>query len=201
MRKTRLEDDKRRALADHAAMAAEFAGDQPWMGGSMEQHRKSLRAPAALAAAAVAAAALIAQPTGATLASGFAAVQQWKGDFGPIDVKAKAGDWEVELKSDGASDVHVVRNAIAVGGQSGWHRHPGPSLVTVTAGQVTNYHSDDPLCSPRVYRVGEGFIDSGSHAHIIRNESGAPAETVAVQFLADGATRRIDAPAPNNCNF
>jgi quercetin dioxygenase-like cupin family protein len=141
-------------------------------------------------------------PAIATPASGFSAVQQWKGDSGPIDLKAKgAGDWEVELKTDGDSDLYVVRNSIAVGGQSGWHRHPGPSLITVTAGEITAYESSDPLCTPRIYRTGEVFIDHGDHAHLLKNESGAPAETVAVQFLADGSTRRIDEPQPNNCSF
>jgi quercetin dioxygenase-like cupin family protein len=143
-----------------------------------------------------------ASPALATPASGFTAVQQWKGDSGPIELKAKgAGDWEVELKTEGQSDLHVVRNSIAVGGQSGWHRHPGPSLITVTLGEITAYESSDPLCTPRVYRAGEVFIDHGDHAHLLKNESGAPAETVAVQFLADASTRRIDEPQPNNCSF
>ena len=155
-----------------------------------------------LAAGAAISLAFASGPALATPASGFTAVQQIKGDYGPIDVKVKGNnDWEVELKTDGDSDVHVVRNSIAIGGQSGWHRHPGPSLITVTIGTITAYESDDPLCSPRVYTAGEGFIDEGTHAHLLRNESGAPAETVAVQFLADGAARRIDESAPNNCNF
>lgn len=166
----------------------------------MEQYRARI-ATAAIAAATLAASGLLNGTAKATPASGFSAVQQWKGDFSPVEVKAKTGDWEVEIKTERDSDVYVVRNSIAVGGQSGWHRHPGPSLITVTVGEITNYDSDDPLCSPRVYRAGEGFVDSGSHAHIIRNESGAVAETVAVQFLADGATRRIDAAKPTNCDF
>lgn len=157
---------------------------------------------AASAAVAVTLATLVTQPAFATPASGFTAVQQFKGGYGAIDIKVKGGDdWEVELKTDGDSDVHVVRNSIAINGQSGWHKHPGPSLITVTIGEITAYDSTDPLCSPRVYRAGEGFIDEGDHAHLLRNESGAPAETVAVQFLSDGGTRRIDAPAPSNCNF
>ena len=155
-----------------------------------------------LLALSVATATWPAMPALATPASGFTAVQQWKGDSGPIELKVKgAADWEVELKTDGESDLHVVRNSIAVGGQSGWHRHPGPSLITVTIGEITAYESSDPLCTPRVYRTGEVFIDHGDHAHLLKNESGAPAETVAVQFLADGSTRRIDEPQPNNCSF
>jgi len=155
-----------------------------------------------VAGVATAVSAGVAPPALATPASGFTAVQQWEGDFAAFEVKTKgAGDWEVELKTDEQSDVHVVRNSIAIDGQSGWHRHPGPSLITVTVGEITAYESSDPLCTPRVYKAGEGFIDHGDHAHLLKNESGAPAETVAVQFLSDGATRRIDEPQPNNCSF
>jgi hypothetical protein len=62
--------------------------------------------------------------------------------------------------------------------------------------------TDSTLCTPVRYRVGEGSVDEGvGHVHPIRNESGAAAETVAVQLVPVGATRRIDAPEPNNCNF
>ena len=162
----------------------------------------NVRKISTVAFGALSATALFAAPAQATPASGFTAVQQWKGDYGALDVKGeKTGHWDLKLTTKDDTDVHVVRNSIAIGGQSGWHTHPGPSLITVTVGEITAYDSDDPLCSPKVYRAGEGFVDSGDHAHLLRNESGAPAETVAVQFLADGATRRIDAPAPTNCSF
>lgn len=135
----------------------------------------------------------------ATASSGFTAVQQWKGLYGPLDVKSESGAFELELKTKGESDVYVTRNAIAVGGQSGWHTHPGPSLITVTVGEVVAYDSDDPQCAPVRYTTGQGFVDFGDHAHLLRNESGAPAETVAVQFLPKGSARRSDAPQPAHC--
>ena len=143
-----------------------------------------------------------ATPALATPASGFSAGQTFKGVFPPLQVKGdKTDKWDVKIDTKDDSDVYVVRNSIAIGGQSGWHSHPGPSLITVTVGEITAYESDDPLCQPKVYRAGEGFVDSGDHAHLLKNESGAAAETVAVQFLAVGSTRRIDQPEPNNCSF
>jgi len=57
-------------------------------------------------------------------------------------------------------------------------------------------------CTPVRYDTGEGFVDPGDgDVHLLRNESGAPAETVAVQILPQGSTRRIDAPSPGNCPF
>jgi quercetin dioxygenase-like cupin family protein len=97
-----------------------------------------------------------------------------------------------------------VRNTFQPGGgHSGWHTHPGPSLITVTSGTISNYSGDDPTCTPQVYSAGMGFVDPGAgHEHLIRNEGSVPAVTVAVQLLPAGATRRIDVtPAPVNCSF
>ena len=96
----------------------------------------------------------------------------------------------------------MTRNAITPGGQSGWHTHPGPSLIIVTVGEITAYAGDDPTCTPKRYKAGEGFVDPGDgHVHLRRNETDAAAETVAVQFLPQGATRRLDEPAPGTCGF
>ena len=86
-------------------------------------------------------------------------------------------------------------------GRAGWHSHPGPSLIFVVAGTVTNYTSDDPSCTPHVYTAGQSFVDpGGDDMHILRNEDPAvTAETIAVQFLPQGATRRIEEPSPGNC--
>jgi quercetin dioxygenase-like cupin family protein len=139
----------------------------------------------------------------ATPGSGFTPAQQWKGFFDEIDVQAVDMPRHlVKLKTKGTSDVYITRNAVAAGGHSGWHTHPGPSLILVTAGEIMAYDGDDPSCTPTRYRAGEGFVDQGGdHVHLLRNETDAPAETVAVQFLPKGATRRIDAPAPGNCPF
>jgi quercetin dioxygenase-like cupin family protein len=83
----------------------------------------------------------------------------------------------------------------------GWHTHPGPSLIIVAVGEIMAYEGDDPTCTPAVHD-GRRFVDEGGgHVHLLRNESGAPAETVAIQFLPKDATRRIDMPDPGNCSF
>ena len=143
----------------------------------------------------------------ATPPSGFTPSQQWKGVFGEIDLlvvnkEPKEPGHRVKLKTQGESDLYVTRNTIAPGGQSGWHTHPGPSLIIVTAGEITAYAGDDPTCTPTRYRTGQGFIDPGDgHVHLLRNETLEPAETVAVQIVPKDATRRIDTPAQGNCSF
>jgi quercetin dioxygenase-like cupin family protein len=139
----------------------------------------------------------------ATPGQGFTATQQWKGVFDDIRVSTDGNlPHRIKLWTKEASDIYVTRNTIAVDGHSGWHTHPGPSLIIVTVGEIMAYEGDDPTCTPKRYRAGEGFVDPGDgHVHLLRNESGAPAETVAVQFLPKDATRRLDAPASGNCPF
>ena len=123
--------------------------------------------------------------------------------FGPIDAKARTEPsslWHSKIKTHGQSDVYVVDNKIAPGGSTGWHSHPGTSLILVVAGTVTNYMGDGRM--PHVYHAGEGFIDrGGKEVHILRNEDpSVEAETIAVQFLPQGAVRRIDQPDPGTCH-
>jgi hypothetical protein len=88
------------------------------------------------------------------------------------------------IKTEGDSDLYVQQNTwdpAACGGcvpTTGWHTHPGPSLVIVTQGTATEYDGDDPTCTPHVYSANgtNAFIDPGDgHVHIIRDESGAVA--------------------------
>jgi hypothetical protein len=94
------------------------------------------------------------------------------------------------------------KQRLAAGYRSGWHSHPGHSLIIVTAEAVTAYESDDPDCKPTTYTQGMGFVDSGGdHVHIIRNEDSVVASTVAVQLIPANASRRIDQPEPANCHL
>ena len=114
--------------------------------------------------------------------------------LGSITVKSESDVNEVEIKTNGFSDVYVVHNTIAPGGHTGWHSHPGPSIISVVSGQATNYHDDDPIGT--IYPAGTAFVDDGAHAHMVRNEGDTDLVLVAFQILPMGAPRRIDEPAP-----
>jgi len=116
-------------------------------------------------------------------------------------VKRISGDWHAEVKATPNLDIAVQRIVFQPGGQSGWHRHPGPVFIEVVSGTMTFYMSDDPTCTPMVRTAGQGYLDVGEHPHIARNESGAPAENIVVYLAPQGAALRIDAPDPGNCPF
>lgn len=110
----------------------------------------------------------------------------------PVDFKAKA-------KSP--IDLVVRRHDYAVGSTTGWHTHPGPVFITVTVGQLTYYERDDPTCTGHAVSAGHGFVDNG-RGHIVRNESGQPAQDVSVIIAPVGGAFRgeLDAPGPY-CGF
>jgi quercetin dioxygenase-like cupin family protein len=110
--------------------------------------------------------------------------------------------WRSMRTAAGSSDIYVQNNVWAPGGSTGWHSHPGQSLIIVTAGKVTNYEGHDPTCKPHVYKTGMAFVDpGGDHIHILRNEGAVEAKTTSVQFIAADASRRIDVADPGNCHF
>jgi hypothetical protein len=150
----------------------------------------------------------------ATPASGFTGTTLAVGRFSDIEVINHSfpdGFWRSPNKKDfwlslqktkGPSDVYVQSNVWAPGGTTGWHTHPGHSLIIVTAGTVTAYDGDDPSCTPHVYKQGMGFVDpGGDHVHVLRNEDSVEARTMAVQLIPAGATRRIGAEGPSTCPF
>jgi len=119
--------------------------------------------------------------------------------------------WLSMQKTKGSSDLYLQSNVwqsvspTGVVASTGWHTHPGHSLIIVTSGTITEYEAD---CRPHVYTFVPGqpaptLIDPGhGHVHIIRNEGSVPASTIAVQLVPydpNKANRRIDAAAPANC--
>lgn len=96
--------------------------------------------------------------------------------------------------------MYVQNNTWLPGASTGWHSHPGHSLIIVTSGTLTDYESSDQNCAPTIYKQGMAFVDpGGDHVHNIVNETGTTATNIAVQLIPAGAQRRVDAPQPANC--
>ena len=160
----------------------------------------------------------------ATAATGFKATPIATGTFDDIDVVNQfskqdlpgGNDGDVWLwlqKTKGQSELYVLSNSwpavnrtTGAISSTGWHTHPGHSLIIVTSGSITDYMAD---CTPHVYTAVPGqpsptLVDPGSgHLHIIRNEGSVPASTITVQLVPHDpakGNRRIGAPAPETCS-
>ncbi len=102
--------------------------------------------------------------------------------------------WKFKMNVKGDSDLYVTKHTFQPGGQTGWHTHPGPSLITVIEGTLTVYHDD---CAFETFTAGESFTDIGcGDIHNVRNEGATEAIDVAVQIVPAGQLRRIEADDP-----
>ncbi len=147
-------------------------------------------------------------PPSFTLGSGSSSTLLGRATFrDPTDevfkVKRITDDWHVEIKAKPAFDLAIQSIVFQPGGQSGWHRHPGPVFIQVVSGTMTFYESNDATCTPIVRTAGQAYayLDLGEHAHIARNETAAPAQNIVTYFAPPGAALRIDEPNPGNCPF
>jgi quercetin dioxygenase-like cupin family protein len=110
--------------------------------------------------------------------------------------------WAMFLRTHGNTDGYVVQNDFQTDQSTGWHSHPGPSLIFVVSGSVTNYASDQPNCQGVTYSAGTSFVDQGgTDVHELVNTGGVPAQTIAVQFIPQGMDKRVPQPEPANCHL
>jgi quercetin dioxygenase-like cupin family protein len=124
----------------------------------------------------------------------------------PTDIKLKiqgGRKGQEIIHVNDAQETVVQQVTLAPGGTTGWHSHPGPTVVLIKSGQMSFYDSEDPTHTARVYSAGQSFIDRGQgHVHTARNEGNVNLEIWAIYFdVPPGGAFRIDAPQPGGWSF
>jgi quercetin dioxygenase-like cupin family protein len=162
--------------------------------------KKNLLLPLFMAPVLIAVTALAPAPVLATPTCGVASVNLLApvpvGSFpsGTLDLMCKSNlpAWLLFTMVRGDSDLYVTQHTFQPGGQTGWHSHPGPSLITVVEGTLTVYH---PGCRVETFNAGQSFTDLGcGDIHNAVNEGATEAKDIAVQIVPHGALRREDKP-------
>jgi quercetin dioxygenase-like cupin family protein len=151
--------------------------------------------------AAVIAVAAFAGVTLATPAVGVTNTPIASGNLPATFAFVKTGDWKLDLRTKGDSDVIVTESRLTPGASFGWHSHPGPSLVVVKSGTLSFYRADDPTCTPELHPAGDVLIDPGNVVHVGRNEGAVDLVVITTRLIPDGAAPRIDEAASAYCNF
>ena len=81
---------------------------------------------------------------------------------------------------------------------TGWHSHPGKTLVLVQSGTFTVYHDN---CEAHTYGAGDAFVELPSSVHIGRNETESNVQLGVVYFdVPIGGSPRIDQAQPDGCD-
>jgi quercetin dioxygenase-like cupin family protein len=115
------------------------------------------------------------------------------------EVKAENDGITVE-SVPGSADIVTVKVVIKPGGSTGWHHHPGVTLVSVASGTATEYHED---CHKTVLKAGDGFFEGTDEPHVVRNEGNVDAvlyPTFVIPTETSPEKLTIPHPQPKNCD-
>ena len=103
--------------------------------------------------------------------------------------------FRAEVETDGAANFIVQDVIFGPGGTTGWHKHPGVLLLSLTAdsGSVDWY---DARCGKHVYNAGDSWTETTT-LHDVVNNSSANAHFIVTYIVAKGVNKRTDeAPPP-----
>ena len=100
----------------------------------------------------------------------------------------------------GSADIVTLKVVIEPGGSTGWHHHPGVTLVSVASGTPTEYRAD---CEKTVLKAGDGFFEGTDEPHVVRNEGNVDAvlyPTFLIPTETSPEKLTIAHPQPKNCD-
>ena len=86
----------------------------------------------------------------------------------------------VNLHVKGPSDILQTLLVFQPGAETGWHRHPGPVVVVVKSGALTETHSNGCVT---VHPAGSAFFETKGEVHNAANQTGGVTEVYAT-FLS-----------------
>ena len=102
-------------------------------------------------------------------------------------------DHNLNLHVQGPSDVLQTLLVFQPGGSTGWHSHPGPVVVVVKTGALTERHSNGCVT---VHPAGSTFFETKDEVHLAENQTGAVTEAYVTFISPSGAQPLIPASNP-----
>lgn len=115
----------------------------------------------------------------------------------PLQINALAQGVSSSKKAlllvNGPSTVLQTQLVFQAGAQTGWHLHPGPVVVVVNTGTLTEIQSDG--CTI-VHPAGSVFFEEAGVVHNAVNQTGGVTELYATFLSPTGAQPLIQVPDP-----
>ena len=110
-------------------------------------------------------------------------------DLDPVHLNSD----RVKFQTKGPTAVRFQTLTFQPGARTGWHHHPGFTLVAVQQGEVTIVDSD---CNATAQPAGSAFVEYGDEPLEVRNRGTVPATVYAtyVDPTASGAVWRLEDP-------
>jgi quercetin dioxygenase-like cupin family protein len=133
----------------------------------------------------------------AALALGLIGSGAARGQITPLQITALAQGFSRDktdnIHVNGPSDVLQALLTFQPGAETGWHIHPGPVVVVVKSGALTETHSDGCLT---VHPTGSVFFERAGEVHNATNQTSGVAEVYATFLSPTGAPPLIPVPNP-----
>jgi quercetin dioxygenase-like cupin family protein len=102
-------------------------------------------------------------------------------------------DNNVILHMKGQTDVLQADLIFQPGGTTGWHIHPGPVVVIIKSGALTEIHSNGCMT---VHAMGSAFFEQPDEVHNVVNQTGSVTEVLATFLSPVGTQPLIPATDP-----
>jgi len=91
---------------------------------------------------------------------------------------------QIRIHATGPNDILQARLVFQPGGDTGWHTHPGPVIVVVNSGALTETHRNGCIT---VHPAGSVFFESAGEVHRATNQTGGVTEVFATFISPAGA--------------
>ena len=101
----------------------------------------------------------------------------------------------VILHMKGATDVLQADLIFPPGSTTGWHIHPGPVVVVIKSGVLTEIQSNGCMVA---HNAGTAFFESPDEVHNVVNQGSVVTEVLATFLSPSGAPPLISVPDPGN---
>jgi quercetin dioxygenase-like cupin family protein len=133
----------------------------------------------------------------AALALGLIGSYAARGQVPPLQIivlaQGSSNGTPVNLHVDGSNDVLQTDLVFQQGAETGWHYHPGPVVVVIKSGALTEIHSDGCVT---VHPAGSVFFEEKDVVHNAVNQTGGVTEVYATFLSPAGAQPLIPAANP-----
>jgi len=120
-----------------------------------------------------------------------------RGQMTPLQIIPQAqghsDEKHVNLHVNGPSDTLQALLVFQPGAETGWHIHPGPVVVVVKSGAITETHSNG--CTT-LHPTGSVFFESAGEVHNATNRTNGVAEVYATFMSPAGAQPLIPVQDP-----
>ena len=121
---------------------------------------------------------------------------------GPVSIGDAGDRFQIRVGAKKQFQVMTVNMTLAAGGRVGWHMHPGPAIVVVKSGSITDFEgaaSHGVACPTHTFRAGQAFIEPPGDLHDARNTGRTPVKMAVTFLLPLGAKPLLDQPNPGTC--